>query len=111
MKRELKILAILLGAFFLAFFMPWNTLRVRQAGLEAFLMLQDYAREHVIFCLVPAFFIAGAIGVFVSQQSVVCLRYARARCFLSLRASTPGVPGSARPAVSCIPAPQSTCWR
>ncbi len=71
MKKELKIFAILLGAFFLAFFMPWNALRVRQASLEAFLMLQEYAREHVMLCLVPAFFIAGAIGVFVSQQSVM----------------------------------------
>lgn len=71
MKRELKILALMAGAFLLAYFMPWSALRVRQAGLEAFLMLQDYAREHVLLCLVPAFFIAGAIAVFVSQQSVM----------------------------------------
>ena len=71
MKKELKIFAVLLGAFLLAYLMPWESLRVRQSGLEAFLMLQDYARQHVILCLVPAFFIAGAIGVFVSQQSVM----------------------------------------
>jgi len=34
-------------------------------------MLQEYAREHVLLCLVPAFFIAGAIAVFVSQASVI----------------------------------------
>jgi hypothetical protein len=71
MKRELKIFAVLLGAFLLVYFMPFDTLRVRQSGLEAFLMVQEYAREHVLLCLVPAFFIAGAIGVFVSQQSVI----------------------------------------
>jgi len=71
MKKELKIFAVLLGAFLLAYFMPWEAQRVRQAGLEAFLMLQDYAREHVLLCLVPAFFIAGGIAVFVSQQSVM----------------------------------------
>jgi hypothetical protein len=71
MKKELKIFAVLLGAFLLAYLMPWESLRVRQAGLEAFLMLQDYAHEHVLLCLVPAFFIAGGIAVFVSQQSVI----------------------------------------
>jgi len=35
------------------------------------MMLQEYAREHVVTCLVPAFFIAGAIAVFVSQTSVL----------------------------------------
>ncbi len=34
-------------------------------------MLQEYAREHVLFCLVPAFFIAGAIGSFVSHDAVI----------------------------------------
>jgi hypothetical protein len=71
MRRELKIFAVLVGAFLLTYFMPWDEPRVRQAGLEAFLMVQEYAREHVLLCLVPAFFIAGAIAVFVSQQSVI----------------------------------------
>ena len=70
-KKELKIFVVLLGAFLLVYFMPFDTLRVRQSGLEAFLMVQEYAREHVLLCLVPAFFIAGAVGVFVSQQSVI----------------------------------------
>ena len=34
-------------------------------------MLQEYVREHVLFCLVPAFFIAGAIGSFVSKEAVI----------------------------------------
>ncbi|MFH1422071.1 MAG: permease [Planctomycetota bacterium] len=71
MKKELKIFAIFVVGFCLAYFVPWDAFYVRQAGLEAFLMLQDYAREHVLLCLVPAFFIAGAISVFVSHQSVM----------------------------------------
>ncbi|MCK4411256.1 permease, partial [Candidatus Bipolaricaulota bacterium] len=39
--------------------------------MEAFYMVQEYAQEHVLLCLVPAFFIAGAIAVFISQASVI----------------------------------------
>jgi len=42
---------------------------VRGAITEAFLMLQEYAQQHVLLCLVPALFIAGAIAIFISQQS------------------------------------------
>jgi len=70
-KRELRIFAIILGAFLFAFLVPFSSATVRDAILEAFLMLQEYAREHVLLCLVPAFFIAGAIAVFISQASVI----------------------------------------
>jgi len=70
-KRELRVLAIMLGVFLFAFLMPFSSATVRSAILEAFSMLQEYAREHVLLCLVPAFFIAGAIAVFVSQASVI----------------------------------------
>ncbi|MCA1753519.1 MAG: permease [Spirochaeta sp.] len=59
------------GVFLLAFFVPWESARVSSALQESFLMLNDYAREHVILCLIPAFFIAGAITVFLNQQSVI----------------------------------------
>lgn len=49
--------------------MGWS--RFDAAVLEAFHLAKWYAREHVLLCLVPAFFIAGAIGVFVSQASVL----------------------------------------
>ncbi len=38
------------------------------AGFQA---LQEYLSAHVLTCLIPAFFIAGAIAVFVSKQSVL----------------------------------------
>lgn len=58
-------------AFASAYLMPFTHPRVKGALFEAFMMLQEYAREHVLFCLVPAFFIAGGIAVFVSQASVI----------------------------------------
>lgn len=56
--------------FLVAFFVPWSEPRVSAAVNEAFLMLGEYAREHVLLCLVPAFFIAGAITLFLNQQAV-----------------------------------------
>ncbi len=69
-NRKLLYLA---GAFLAAYFIPWGVPRVAGAVQEAFLMLSEYAREHVLLCLVPALFIAGAITVFLNQQAV--LRY------------------------------------
>ena len=71
MKRELRIFAIIAAVFLFAFLVPFSSATVRSAIMEAFHMLQEYAREHVLLCLVPAFFIAGAIAVFISQASVI----------------------------------------
>ncbi len=71
MNRELKVLLWMTGIFLAAYFIPFDLPAVQAALSEAFLMLQDYAREHVLTCLVPAFFIAGGIAVFVSQASVI----------------------------------------
>lgn len=71
MKRELNLSILLVGAFLAAYFVPWSSPKVQKALGEAFLLLQDYAREHVLTCLIPALFIAGGIAVFVSQASVI----------------------------------------
>ncbi len=71
MNREVKAFLILLGGFLAFYFMPIDTPRFQGAILEAFRLLNWYAREHVLLCLVPAFFIAGAIGVFISQNAVM----------------------------------------
>jgi uncharacterized membrane protein YraQ (UPF0718 family) len=39
--------------------------------MAGFLALKEYLSAHVLTCLVPAFFIAGAIAVFVSRDSVI----------------------------------------
>jgi len=64
-------LLIIAGVFIAAYFIPFDTSRVAGAVQEAFLMLSEYARQHVILCLIPAMFIAGAITVFLNQQAVM----------------------------------------
>ncbi|OGF50248.1 MAG: permease [Candidatus Firestonebacteria bacterium RIFOXYA2_FULL_40_8] len=70
MKETLKFTVILL-VFLGFYFIPFESLRLSGAFLEAFMMAQEYARQHVLLCLVPAFFIAGAITNFVRQEAVV----------------------------------------
>lgn len=70
-RKELKILAGLAAAFLVLYFLPVETARFQGALIAAFTLVKWYAREHVLLCLVPAFFIAGAIGVFVSQNAVM----------------------------------------
>jgi Na+/H+-dicarboxylate symporter len=82
MKERTKLLIIGL-TFAAAYYIPWAHETIRQSGFEAFMMLQEYAREHVLTCLVPAFFIAGAIAVFVSQASVLKYFGAQARKIVS----------------------------
>jgi uncharacterized protein len=64
-------LLIVIGVFLAAYFIPWGSPRLLGATNEAFLMLNEYARQHVLLCLVPAMFIAGAITVFLNQQAVM----------------------------------------
>jgi uncharacterized membrane protein YraQ (UPF0718 family) len=70
MRERTKLLWIA-GVFLAARFLPLDHVRVRGGLFEAFAMVHEYARDHVLLCLVPAFFIAGAISVFVSQASVM----------------------------------------
>ncbi len=70
-KKEYRPFTYIVGAFLLLFFMPLESIRLQGAIVEALALAQWYAREHVVLCLVPAFFIAGAITVFVSHNSVM----------------------------------------
>ena len=101
--REWKIAGLLLAAFLAAYFIPWNAEPVRKGGLEAFLMLQDYARQHVILCLVPALFIAGGIAVFVSQASI--LRYFGPKANKVLSYSVASISGTILAVCSCTVLP------
>jgi uncharacterized membrane protein YraQ (UPF0718 family) len=71
LKREIKILLWIITVFVLAFFIPLESIRFKEAIMAMFDLLKWYAQEHVILCLLPAFFIAGVISVFVSQDSVI----------------------------------------
>ena len=102
MKERTKLLLII-ATFACAYYIPWNNPTIRQSGLEAFMMLQEYAREHVLTCLIPAFFIAGAIAVFVSQASV--LKYFGATANKILSYSVASVSGTVLAVCSCTVLP------
>jgi uncharacterized membrane protein YraQ (UPF0718 family) len=68
---ERQKLLLIIGVFLAAYYLPVEDLRVKNALIEAFYMLHDYARAHVLFCLVPALFIAGAMSNFLSSQAVI----------------------------------------
>lgn len=70
-KKEWKPLAAICTVFIAVFYLPVGKARFDTAVLEALHLAKWYAQEHVLLCLVPAFFIAGAIAVFVSQASVM----------------------------------------
>ncbi len=70
-EKKNQALLILFGVFLFAYLVPFAHPRVSGAVNEAFAMLGEYARQHVLLCLVPAFFIAGAITMFLNQQSVI----------------------------------------
>ena len=70
-EKKNQALLILFGVFLFAYLVPFTHPRVSGAVVEAFAMLGEYAQQHVLLCLVPAFFIAGAITMFLNQQSVI----------------------------------------
>ena len=103
MREESKT-AVWIGAAFLAcFYLPFGWARFDHAVLEAFHLVRWYAREHVILCLVPAFFIAGAIAVFVSQAAV--MKYLGARAPKVLAYGVASVSGSILAVCSCTVLP------
>lgn len=105
-KRELKILAWIILVFAAVFFLPLDSERF-QTAIDATLDLAKwYAREHVILCLLPAFFIAGVIAVFVSQGSVLKYFGANAKKWLSY--SVAAISGGILAVCSCTILPLFT---
>ncbi|MHC4134894.1 MAG: permease [Planctomycetota bacterium] len=89
--------------FLLAYFLPFAALPSEPTGprviREALLMLQDYTHHHVLLCLVPALFMAGAISVFVSQGAVMKYFGAEARKVVAYGVAA--VSGTVLAACSC----------
>ncbi|MBW6478011.1 MAG: permease [Bacteroidales bacterium] len=98
-KKELKILFWIALLFGVAFFLPIESARFNTAVAATFDLVKWYAREHVVLCLLPAFFIAGVISVFVSQGSV--LRYFGANAKKWLAYSVAAVSGTILAVCSC----------
>jgi len=102
MKEYQKFLLIL-GLFILFYFLPFDHARVQTAFLEGLFMLQDYARRHVLLCLVPAFFIAGAIQNFISKEAI--LKYFGPRGNKVLAYSIASISGAILAVCSCTVLP------
>jgi uncharacterized membrane protein YraQ (UPF0718 family) len=103
LKSEWKSLLIILIVFAAFFWLPIESVRVRGAIYESLALARWYAREHVILCLVPAFFIAGAISCFVSQASV--LKYLGPKAKKVLAYGVASVSGSILAVCSCTVLP------
>jgi uncharacterized membrane protein YraQ (UPF0718 family) len=71
MKKDLTIFLGLVVIFLLAYFLNFTDAKIQRAIMDAFYMLQWYARNHTLACVVPAMFIAGAIATFLSKESVL----------------------------------------
>lgn len=98
-KKEIKILIWISVIFAMAFFLPIESARFNTAIAATFDLVKWYAREHVVLCLLPAFFIAGVISVFVSQGSV--LKYFGANAKKWLAYTVASVSGTILAVCSC----------
>lgn len=109
-KTDWKPLALIAGLFLACFYLPVGAPPFDNAVTEAFELVKWYAREHVILCLIPAFFIAGAIGVFVSQASV--MKYLGPKANKALAYGVASVSGTILAVCSCTVLPLfAGIWR
>ncbi|MFC1844765.1 permease [Thermodesulfobacteriota bacterium] len=98
-KREWKPLLWIVSIFIACYYLPIGNSRFDNAVMESLHLVKWYAQEHVLLCLIPAFFIAGAIAVFVSQASV--LKYLGAKANKILAYGVASVSGSVLAVCSC----------
>ena len=102
-RDQIKKLLYIVTAFLIFYFIPDNLGPISTGLNEAVLMMKDYAREHVLLCLVPAFFIAGAISVFVKSDSV--MKYMGAAAPLTAAYAMGAVSGTVLAVCSCTVLP------
>jgi uncharacterized membrane protein YraQ (UPF0718 family) len=102
-KNEWKSLLVMVAVFFGIYYLPIGIPRFDNAVMEALQLVKWYAREHVILCLIPAFFIAGAISVFVSHESV--MKYLGAKANKALAYGVASVSGTILAVCSCTVLP------
>ena len=102
-RKEWKALLLLVVAFAGLFWLPVESARLRGAAVESLALARWYAREHVILCLIPAFFIAGGIAVFVRQASV--MKYLGARANRVVAYGVASVSGTVLAVCSCTVLP------
>jgi len=109
-KDEWKTLVAMIAVFLGCYFLPIGTPRFDNAVMESLHLIKWYAREHVLLCLVPAFFIAGAITIFISQASV--MKYLGPNANKALAYGVASVSGSILAVCSCTVLPLfAGIWR
>jgi len=109
-KTIWKPLGLIVGVFLIFFWLPVDNNRFTGALIESLALAKWYAREHVILCLVPAFFIAGAIACFVSQAAV--MKYLGAEAKKVLAYGVASVSGSILAVCSCTVLPLfASIWK
>ena len=102
-RQQSRLIALVLMAFLAVYFMPAGTSRFDNAVLEALRLTHWYAQEHVILCLLPAFVIAGAMAVYISQGSV--MRFLGPRAPKALALGVASVSGTLLAVCSCTVLP------
>jgi uncharacterized membrane protein YraQ (UPF0718 family) len=102
-RDEWKALLLILGIFLGIYYLPVGVPRFDAAVMEGLELAKWYAQEHVILCLLPAFFIAGAIAVFVSQGAV--MKYLGAEAPKALAYGVASVSGTILAVCSCTVLP------
>jgi len=105
-KTEWKWFAWVVVGFLVCYTLPVGLARFDHALLEAAHLVKWYAQEHVLLCLIPAFFIAGAIGVFVSQSSV--MKYLGPQANILVAYGVAAISGSILAVCSCTILPLFT---
>jgi len=101
--RERAKLGLIVAVFATFYFVPFGDPKIETAFLEMLHMLQEYAEEHVLTCLVPAFFIAGAIAVFLSKGAV--MKYLGAKANKLVAYTVASVSGTILAVCSCTVLP------
>lgn len=101
--KDWKIFLLFVGIFLVMYWLPVEKTSFQSSLVEGFALLKEYARDHVLLCLIPAFFIAGALSVFISKDSVIKYLGAKAKKVLSY--SVASVSGTILAVCSCTVLP------
>ncbi|MDP6542940.1 MAG: permease [Phycisphaerae bacterium] len=102
-KKEIAKFAVIAAVFLGCYFLPLTALPLTGPLTEMLALVRDYARQHVLLCLVPAFFIAGGIATFISSASV--MKYLGAKAHKALAYAVASVSGAVLAVCSCTVLP------
>lgn len=102
-KKTITSFSLILAVFLACYFLPVGDARFDNAVGESLRLVREYARKHMLLCLVPAFFIAGGISVFLSQAAVIKYLGAGANKFVAYAVTS--VSGAILAVCSCTVLP------